>query len=122
MAADDPIEARPTTGLSPMVLAKEVLIAAQDLFLADKREGMLRICAKHGTRNIRIFGSFARGEAGPDSGIDLLVDVEPVHTPWSPGGLLADLEEYLGRNVDVVEPESLHWYIRDRILEETVPL
>ena len=95
---------------------------AHDPFLADKREGMLRICAKHGARNIRVFGSFARGEARRDSDIDLLVDVEPVHTPWFPRGLLADLEEYLGRNVDIVEPESLHWYIRDRILEEAVPL
>ena len=66
-------------------------------------------------------GSFAKGEAGPDSDIDLLVDVESVHTPWFPGGLLADLEEYLGRKVDVVEAESFHWYIRDRILEESVP-
>jgi hypothetical protein len=105
-----------------MALAKEVWTMAHDPFLADKREGMLRICAKHGARNIRVFGSFARGEAGPDSDIDLLVDVEPVHTPWFPGGLLADLEEYLGRNVDIVEPESLHWYIRDQILEEAVPL
>ena len=95
---------------------------AQDPFLADKREGMLRVCPKHGARNIRIFGSFARGEEGPASDIDLLVDVMPVHTPWFPGGLLADLKEYLGRTVDIVEPESLHWYIRDRILEEAVPL
>ena len=91
-------------------------------FLADKREGILRICSKHGARNIRVFGSFARGEAGPNSDVDLLVDVEPVHTSWFPGCLLVDLEEYLGRNVDIVEPEGLHWYIRDRILKEAVPL
>ena len=91
-------------------------------FLADKREGNLRIGSKHGARNIRVFGSFARGEAGPNSDVDLLVDVEPVHTSWFPGGLLVDLEEYLGRNVDIVEPEGLHWYIRDRILKEAVPL
>ena len=95
---------------------------AHDPFLADKRQGILRICAKHGARNIRVFGSFARGQAGPDSDVDLLVDVEPVHTSWFPGGLLVDLEEYLGRNVDIVEPEGLHWYIRDRILKEAGPL
>ena len=93
-----------------------------DPFLADKREGILHICRNHGARNIRVFGSFARGQAGPDSDVDLLVDVEPVHTSWFPGGLLVDLEEYLGRNVDIVEPEGLHWYIRDRILKEAVPL
>ena len=95
---------------------------AHDPFLTDKREGILRICAKHGARNIRVFGSFARGTSRPNSDVDLLVDVEPVHTSWFPGGLLVDLEEYLGRNVDIVEPEGLHWYIRDRILKEAVPL
>ena len=95
---------------------------ADDQLLADKREGILRICAKHGARNIRVFGSFARGEAGPESDVDLLVDVEPVHTAWFPGSLLVDLEEYLGRTVDIVEPEGLHWYIRDRILKDAVPL
>ena len=95
---------------------------ALDQFLAANRDEILRICAKHGARNVRVFGSFARGEAGPNSDLDLLVDVGPEHTPWFPGGLLMDLQDLLGREVDIVEPEGLHWYIRDRVLKEAVPL
>ncbi len=95
---------------------------ALDQFLATNREEILRICGKHGARNVRVFGSFARGEAGPDSDVDFLVDVGPEHTPWFPGGLLMDLQDLLGRRVDIVEPDGLHWYIREKVLKEAVPL
>ena len=91
-------------------------------FVQAKREDILRIARKHGACNVRVFGSAACGEAGPDSDVDLLVDVLPSHSRWFPGGLLVELEELLGREVDVVEPAGLHWYIRDRVLEEAVPL
>ena len=90
--------------------------------LQDKREEILQIAKKHGATNIRVFGSAARGEAGAESDIDLLVDAQPVHSPWFPGGLLADLEELLGCKVDIVEPDGLHWYIREKVLSEAVPL
>ena len=90
--------------------------------LAEKREDILRIVARPGALNIRLFGSVARGEARPDSDVDLLVDVGPRHSSFFPGGLVADLEELLGRRVDVVEPEGLHWYVRDQILNEAGPL
>ena len=90
--------------------------------LNDKKDQILRIAAKHGAYNVRVFGSFARGDARPDSDVDLLVDVAAVHSPWFPGGILADLEQLLGRKVEVVEPEALHQYLRDRVLGEAVPL
>lgn len=90
--------------------------------LEAKKEEILRIAAKHGARNIRVFGSVARGEAGPDSDVDLLVEVGPGRTSFFPGGLIADLEDLLGKKVQVVTQEDLHWYIRDRVLEEAVPL
>jgi predicted nucleotidyltransferase len=90
--------------------------------LIEKREDILRIAQKHGATNIRVFGSMSRGDAEPESDVDLLVDVLPVHSPWFPGGMLVELEQLLGRKVDVVEPEGLHWYIRDKVLEEAVPL
>jgi hypothetical protein len=90
--------------------------------LREKRKDILRIASKHGATNVRVFGSASRGEAGPDSDVDLLVDVRPIHSPWFPGGLLVDLEELLGRKVDIVEPEGLHWLIRDKVLKEAVPL
>lgn len=90
--------------------------------LAEKREDILRIAARHGAFNVRLFGSVARGEARPDSDIELLVEVGPSHSSFFPGALVADLEALLGRRVDIVEPEGLHWYIRDQILNEAVPL
>lgn len=93
-----------------------------DELLLTKREEILRIAAKHGAYNVRIFGSVARGEAGPGSDLDLLVEMAPDHSPWFPAGLIVDLEDLLGQKVDVVTENSLHWYIRDRILAEAVPL
>ena len=93
-----------------------------DGLIAANREEILRIAAKHGAYNVRVFGSRARGEAKLDSDVDLLVDVGPEPTPFFPGGLIADLEELLGRRVDVATPSSLHWYIRERVLSDAVPL
>lgn len=90
--------------------------------LKDKREAILRIASKHGAYNVRVFGSVARGEAGPESDVDLLVDVGPNHTSFFPGGLVADLEDLLGRRVQVVTQDALHWYIRDKVLQEAVAL
>ncbi len=90
--------------------------------LKDKREEILRIASKHGAYNVRVFGSVVRGEAGPESDVDLLVDVGPNHTSFFPGGLIADLEDLLGRRVQVVTQEALHWYIKDRVLQEAVAL
>jgi predicted nucleotidyltransferase len=90
--------------------------------LKAKRKEIQHIAAIHGAYNVRIFGSVARGEAGPQSDLDFLVDVESVHTAWFPAGLVVDLEELLGRKVDVVTERALHWYIRDRVLKEAVPL
>ena len=56
--------------------------------LLEKKKGeILRIAARHGARNVRVFGSVARGEARPESDVDLLVEVGPDRTPFFPGGL-----------------------------------
>lgn len=90
--------------------------------LRSKRDEILRIAARHGAQNVRVFGSAVRGEAGAESDIDFLVDVGPNRTPFFPGGLLADLEDLLGCKVDIVTEDALHWYIRERVLKEAVPL
>lgn len=90
--------------------------------LQDKREDILRVAARHGAYNLRVFGSVARGEAGPDSDVDFLVDGGPDTSPWFPGGLLMDLQDLLGRRVNVLTEGALHPYLRDRILKEAVPL
>ena len=90
--------------------------------LKRKRSAILRIAEQHGACNVRVFGSIASGEAGPTSDIDFLVDVKPVHSPWLPAGLVADLQQLLGSDVHVLTERALHWYIRDRVLEEAVAL
>ncbi|MBI3977538.1 MAG: nucleotidyltransferase family protein [Chloroflexi bacterium] len=98
------------------------LAVTPDELLKAKRADILRIAAEHGARNVRIFGSVARGEAGPESDIDVLVDFEPGRSLLDHVALIQDLEDLLGRKVDVVAEDALHWYIRDRVIEESVPL
>ena len=93
-----------------------------DELLRNKREEILRLAARRGARNVRVFGSAASGQAGPDSDVDFLVELEPGRSLFDLGGLLMDLQDLLGRPVDVVTEKGLHWYIRDRILKEAVPL
>ena len=88
----------------------------------DKREEILRIAASHGAHNVRIFGSVARGEAGPDSDVDFLVDMGAGRTLLDLAHLFMDLEALLGCRVDVAEPEGLHWYIRERVMSEATLL
>ncbi len=90
--------------------------------LSEKREEIQRIAARHGAHNLRVFGSVARGEAKPESDIDLLIDAGPVTSSWFPAGLILDLEDLLGRRVEVVEASALNHLIRDRVLSEAVPL
>jgi uncharacterized protein len=90
--------------------------------IADKREEILAIATKHGAYNIRIFGSVARGEARDDSDVDFLVETGPNRSSWFPVGLKLDLEDLLGREVDVATEKTLHEMIRDQVLEEVVSL
>jgi predicted nucleotidyltransferase len=87
-----------------------------------KREEILRVARRHGVTRVRVFGSSVRGDAGPQSDVDLLVEVGPEPTPWFPGGLVAELEELLGRRVQVVTERGLDRLLRDRVLQEAVPL
>lgn len=88
----------------------------------SKREEILQVAKRHGVTRVRVFGSTARGDAGPQSDVDLLVDVGSEPTPWFPGGLVTELEELLGRPVQVVTERGLDSLLRDRVLKEAVPL
>ncbi len=90
--------------------------------LQTKREEILQIAARHGAYNVRVFGSVARGEADEESDVDFLIDAGPHRTPFFPGGLVMDLQELLGRPVDVVTEKGLRARIRERVLREAVTL
>jgi hypothetical protein len=92
-----------------------------DLIRANRAE-ILRIASNHGARNVRVFGSVARGDARPDSDVDFLVDVEPVTSSWFPAGLILELQDLLGRRVEVVTDGGLNALIRSEILQEAVPV
>jgi predicted nucleotidyltransferase len=93
-----------------------------DELIKAKRADILRLAAQHGARNVRVFGSVARGEARPDSDIDVLVEFEPGRTLLDRIGLMQDLEDLLGRKVDVVTEKALHRMIRQQVLEQAVQL
>lgn len=93
-----------------------------DPILQQRRNDILRIAERHGAFNVRVFGSAARGEAGPESDLDILVDVRADHSSWFPAGLILDLEDLLRRKVDVVTEAALFAPLRQRIMEEAVPL
>lgn len=90
--------------------------------LKEKREEILRVASKHGARNVRVFGSAARGDADEKSDIDFLVDMEPDRSLLDLSALMIDLRELLGREVDLVTEDGLYWLLRRRILKEAVPL
>jgi predicted nucleotidyltransferase len=86
------------------------------------RDRILEIARRHGVTSVKVFGSFVRGDARPGSDLDLLIEAGPNTTPFFPGGLIADLEDALGRRVDVVEDQGLPHLLRDRIQAEAVLL
>ncbi len=103
------------------VNSPESSLGIKDLLLS-KREEVLRIAARHGAHNVRIFGSVARGEASKNSDIDLLVELEQGRSLLDQARLMVELEDLLGRKVDVVTEQGLYWLLRRRILKEARPL
>ncbi len=90
--------------------------------LREKREDILRLAKEYGAYNVRVFGSVARGEADEKSDIDLLVDMEKGRSLFDMGGLLMDLQDVLGHNVDLVTENGLRERIKDHVLNDAIPL
>lgn len=86
------------------------------------RSTILQIATRHGARNLRVFGSEARGEARSDSDLDLLVDMEPGRSLFDLVGFSQDLEDLLGRRVDVHTMGSLHPRILASVMADARPL
>lgn len=90
--------------------------------LQSKRTEILRVAKKYGAHNVRVFGSVARGDAGPESDVDLLVDFEPGRSLLQHASLLVELEDLLELKVDVVTESGLRPQVRERVLIEARPL
>ena len=90
--------------------------------LQGKRQDILRVAAKHGARNVRVFGSAARGEDRPESDLDLLVEMESGRSLLDLVALGQDLEDLLHRKVDVLTDSSVHPAVRQHILADARPL
>jgi predicted nucleotidyltransferase len=93
-----------------------------DKVLKDNRETILQIAGSHGARNLRVFGSRARGEARPDSDADILVKLDPGRSLLDLVAIKQDLEDLLGFDVDVVTEAAISPYMREQVLKEAVGL
>lgn len=90
------------------------------LLLRDRRDQIVEVAARHGARNVRVFGSVARGEDTAESDVDLLVDLDPGVGLFALGALEVELEELLGREVDVVIARALRESVGATV--EAIPL
>ena len=90
--------------------------------IGDKRNEILKIASRHGATDVRVFGSVARGDARPDSDVDFLVKLEPGVTLLGHAALVRELENYLGRKVDVISEMGLRQRVRHNVLREARPL
>ena len=90
--------------------------------LRSRRNEILQMAAAYGARNLRVFGSVARGDAQPDSDIDFLVEMEPGRSLFDLGGFLVALEAALGVEVDVVTEKGLRPRIREQVLREAISM
>ena len=90
--------------------------------LRDRRQELLGIAARHGASNVRVFGSVLRGDAAAGSDVDFLVSLDDRRSLLDLGGLLMDLRDALGCEVDVVTDTGLRERIRDDVLAIAAPL
>ncbi len=90
--------------------------------LQAKRDDVLEVAQHHGVTSIRVFGSVARGDESADSDIDFLVTTGPSVSSWFPAGLILELEQLLGRHIDIVTESGLNPLIRDQVMTEAVAL
>ncbi len=91
-------------------------------FIDEQCEQIQEIASRHGARNIRVFGSIARSDAGAESDLDLLISLEDGRSLLDLVELKQDLASALGRPVDIVTERSLSPHLRNQVLGEAVPL
>ena len=92
-----------------------------DTIRREKRAEIVRLGDIYGVRNIRVFGSVARGDSNAASDVDLLVDMDQGRSLFDLAGFVADVQDLLGVRVDVVTIGGLR-YLRDQILAEAIAI
>jgi len=93
-----------------------------DPMIQERRADILAVAAQHGAGRVRVFGSRAKGQGGPASDLDLLVDLEPERTLLDLIAIKQDLEDRLACRVDVLTEAALSPYMRERVISEAVAL
>jgi len=106
-------------GQCPLYKKKQMNLSQ---LIQEKRPQILEIAEGHGARNVRLFGSVARGEATETSDLDLLIEMAPERSLLDVVAIKQDLEELLGCKVDVVTEAAISPYLKDKVLNETVRL
>jgi len=92
-----------------------------DEIIGDKREAILRLAAEHGASNVRVFGSVARGEARPDSDVDLLITFPENRSIFDLVGLWLDTKDLMERDVSLIADAIDDKRFLNRILKDAVP-
>ncbi len=118
-AKEPPAGWREVESPSPLRLREGAITLAS---LRKQRDEILDLAARHGASHVRVFGSVARGAAGPESDIDLLVEIAGDRSILDQIALIQELGELLDRRVDVVSERGLNPILRQRVIEEAVPL
>lgn len=93
-----------------------------DALTRDQRRRIAGVAREHGARQVRLFGSLARGEGEASSDLDLLVELEPGRSLLDLVALKQDLEDLLDRPVDVITERAISPYMREDILRDARPL
>lgn len=93
-----------------------------DKLIETHRQKIIELAKSRGAQRVQLFGSMAKDSATPTSDVDFLVEMRSGSTAFALGGLLMDLQDLLGRRVDLVTPNALHPAIRDKVLKEAVEL
>lgn len=91
-------------------------------FVISRKAQIKEIARRHGVISLKLFGSVARHEATPASDVDFLVTTGNHLSFFFPAGMVLDLEQLLGRKVDVVTEKNLKTRLRDKILKECIDL
>ncbi|WP_432822978.1 nucleotidyltransferase family protein [Trichloromonas sp.] len=93
-----------------------------DQLIETHRQQIIELARRRGAKRIKVFGSMATNRANETSDVDFLVEMKSGQSAFALGGLLKDLEELLGRRVDMTTPNALHPAIRSSILREAIDL